>query len=389
VTGPGGPLDRPAPGLTEVVLVVGTGLVGTSLGLALRRRGVEVLLSDPSGPAQVLARDLGAGRLLADQVPGAPASPDGAGPGLVVVAAPPDAVAAAVATQLQRWPDAVVTDVASVKCEPLRRLRAAGCDLGRYVGGHPLAGRERSGGAAARADLFVGRPWVLTPTDDSRPEAVALARAMAEVVGATVSVMTAQAHDEAVAVVSHVPQVAASLVAGRLRGLPAEAVALAGQGVRDVTRIAASDPQLWAQILDGNAGTVGPALRALRVDLDTVIAAVEALDTSRPGGPDQAGAARAVVADLVAAGNEGRSRIPGKHGSAPTTYQPVVVLVPDRPGELARLLDAVGAAGVNIEDLRLEHSEGRPMGLAAIDVLPGSADPLASALRAGGWIVHA
>jgi prephenate dehydrogenase len=377
--------------LPQVVLVVGTGLVGTSLGLGLRRIGVDVLLSDPSSGAQALACDLGAGRPLADP-DGASAHGGAARPDLVVVAAPPDVVAAVVRAQLLKWPDAAVTDVASVKSGPLAELRTAGADLGRYVGGHPLAGRERSGGVAARADLFVGRPWVLTPTVESRPAAVSTVRAMARAVGATVSVMDAEAHDEAVAAVSHVPQVAASLVAARLRHLPQAAVALAGQGIRDVTRIAASDPGLWTQILAGNAGSVGRTLHALRDDLDAVIAAVDTLveqRTGSTGGTDAGQAARAAVTDLVAAGNEGRSRIPGKHGSAPTRYVSVVVLVPDRPGELARLLGDVGGAGVNIEDLRMEHSEGRPMGLAAVDVVPGSADPLAGALRSRGWIVHA
>lgn len=365
------------------VRVVGTGLVGTSLALALRGKDVDTVLSDPSPSAVALARDLGAGRFAApdDDV------------AVVVVAAPPDVVADVVAAELAAHPSAVVTDVASVKAQPLHQLTARGVDLGRYVGGHPLAGRERSGAVAARADLFVGRPWVLTPATSTQPGTLDLVRRVVELTGAVITEMPAEEHDEAVAVVSHVPQVAASLVAARLRDVPEPSVALAGQGLRDVTRIAASDPQLWTQILAGNAAAVARALHALRDDLDAVIAAVDALGAeSGSHSDDQTGAAapgaRAAVARLVAAGNEGQARIPGKHGSARTAYTPVVVLVPDRPGELARLLQAVGDAGVNLEDLRLEHSEGRPMGLAEIDVLPGAAAGLAMALRAGGWTVH-
>jgi prephenate dehydrogenase len=366
--------SRPLP---AVVRIVGTGLIGTSLGLALRSLDVDTLLSDPSPSAVALARDLGAGRIGPDD--------DDVEVDVVVVAAPPDVVADVVAAELTRHPRAVVTDVASVKSLPLQRLRDLGADLTRYVGGHPLAGRERSGAVAARADLFAGRPWVLAPATECDARAVDVVRAMAEALGATVSVMDAHEHDEAVAVVSHVPQVAASLVAARLRDVPPEAVALAGQGVRDVTRIAASDPHLWTQILAGNAGAVSRALHALRTDLDAVVAAVDALGAT----PDDAPGARAAVAGLVAAGNEGHARIPGKHGTAPTAYVSVPVIVPDRPGELARLLQDVGDAGVNLEDLRLEHSEGRPMALAEIDVLPGSAARLAAALRANGWTVHA
>ena len=307
---------------------------------------------------------------------------------MVVVAAPPDVVADVVAAELAAHPRAVVTDVASVKAQPLQQLESRGVDLSRYVGGHPLAGRERSGAVAARADLFAGRPWVLTPAAQTHPSAVALVRRVVELAGAVITQMPADEHDEAVAVVSHVPQVAASLVAARLREVPEASVALAGQGLRDVTRIAASDPQLWTQILAGNASAVARALHALRADLDAVIDAVDALATDGGDGGDGAPGARAAVARLVAAGNEGHARIPGKHGSAPTAYTPVVVLVPDRPGELARLLQAVGEAGVNLEDLRLEHSEGRPLALAEIDVLPAAAAGLAQALRAGGWTVH-
>ena len=359
--------------LPTMVRIVGTGLVGTSIGLALRRRGVDVVLSDPSPTAQALASDLGAGRL---------ASSDDE-PDLVVVAAPPDVVAQVVAAELAANAQAAVTDVASVKAGPLDTLRHNGSDLSRYVGGHPLAGRERSGAISARADLFVGRPWVLTPTEESRPDALRAVRTMAEELGATVSVMTADEHDAAVAVVSHLPQVAASLVAARLRDLPERAVALAGQGIRDVTRIAASDPALWTQILAGNSASVVRALREVATDLTDLVRALDALNEGTPDG------SRATIAALVASGNEGQARIPGKHGSAPTSYARVMVLVPDRPGELARLLHDVGEAEVNLEDLRLEHSEGQPVGLAEIAVVPAAEQRLVAALLERGWNVQA
>jgi prephenate dehydrogenase len=366
-----------APAGTGVVRVVGTGLLGASVGLALRAHGVDVTLYDPSPTAAALARDLGAGRLVsgADD------------PDLVVVAAPPDVVGDVVADELAHYPRAVVTDVASVKAGPLARVRSAGGDLRRYVGGHPLAGRERSGAVTARGDLFVGRPWVLTPTVECDEAAVVRVRQLAESVGAVVSIMDAGQHDEAVAVVSHLPQVAASLVAARLREIPEAAVSLAGQGVRDVTRIAASDPVLWTQILAGNATAVRRVLQLAQEDLARLVASLGALADSAPEGQDVVGA-RGVVATLVAQGNEGHARIPGKHGAAPTTYAQVLVLVPDRPGELARLLADVGEAGVNLEDLRLEHSQGQPVGLAEIAVLPAAAATLLAALQARGWSVQ-
>jgi prephenate dehydrogenase len=355
------------------VRIVGTGLIGTSLGIALTRAGVEVVLEDPSPTAVALARDLGAGSIGAMQ-----SEP----PDLVVVAAPPDVAGAVVARELSRWRQAVVTDVSSVKVAVLRAVQAAGADLTRYAGSHPMAGRERSGAVAARGDLFEGRAWVVVPHETSSAHAVEMVTTMARRAGGTVSVMSPQEHDAAVAAVSHVPQLAASLVASRLRELAAPAVALAGQGLRDVTRLAASDPQLWTQILAANAAAVRQVLEALREELGEVTGALEALDAGAEVG------AREVLARALSHGNAGHARIPGKHGAAPTAYAVVVVLVPDRPGELARLLQDVGDVGVNLEDLHIEHGLGQPFGLAEISVLPAVEERLTHELRARRWRLH-
>ena len=137
------------------VRIVGTGLLGTSIGLKLRELGVRVLLSDPSPTSLALARDVGAGEIDPGDVPVT----------LVVVGAPPDVTASVVVAELARHPEATVTDVASVKAGIWAAVQAGGADLSRYVGGHPMAGRERSGPVAARADLFLGRPWVVCPAE--------------------------------------------------------------------------------------------------------------------------------------------------------------------------------------------------------------------------------
>lgn len=358
------------------VRVVGTGLIGTSVGLALRARGVDVTLADPSPTAVTLAADLGAGRIA---MPGAP------DPEVVVVAAPPDVTAAVVATQLRAHPRATITDVASVKRVIHAELAEQGADLTRYVGGHPMAGRERSGAVSGRSDLFVGRPWVVVPSAASEEGRVEQVCALAELAGAIVARMDAAEHDAAVAAVSHVPQVAASLVASRLRDLPTESVGLAGQGLRDVTRIAASDPTLWTQILVGNATAVRNVLAELAADLGSVVAALDAIgddpDTPAPG-------ARGVLASVIADGNAGHARIPGKHGTTAVAYAVVTVVVADEPGTIARLLHEVGAAGVNLEDLRIEHEFGRPVGIVQMWVVPQAAEPLVEELRARGWTVR-
>jgi len=359
------------------VRIVGTGLLGASIGLALRALGVDVVLADPSRTTVLLARDVGAGRLPA---------PDDAPPRLVVVAAPPDVTGEVVVAELAAHPQAVVTDVASVKGAVIAALRAAGADLTRYVGSHPMAGSERSGPTAARPDLFTGRPWVVVGTERSTGEAVLVVRDLVTDLGATPVLLDAGLHDEAVAVISHVPQIAASLVAARLRDADPAALDLAGQGLRDVTRIAAGDPALWTSILTANAGAVLPVLQALRSDLDEVIGALGQVAAAARAEGVGAGAL-GVLAATIAAGNAGVSRIPGKHGGVRRAYDVVTVLVPDRPGELARLLADMGAAGINLEELAIEHAPRQPVGLASLAVLRGLGSELETELTARGWRV--
>ena len=370
------------------VLIIGTGLLGTSLALALRTADVEVQLSDTSPTSLALARDMGAG------TPHDKHSPE---PQIVVVATPPDVTADVVVAQLSAHPNAVVTDVASVKERVVAEVRArAGAEARRYVGSHPMAGRERSGAGSADSDLFAGRPWVVVG-QDSDPEAELAIRNLAVDVGATPVRMGASEHDAAVAAVSHMPQLIASLVAARLEELGEGALALSGQGLRDVTRIAASDPRLWSAIVVGNAGPVADLLRRISDDLSALITGIEAAACDS-GGPEftAPGAASTIapgavgaVTDVMTRGNAGRARIPGKHGGAPRRYAEVQVLVPDAAGELGRLFSDVGAAGVNIEDFSLEHSAGQSAGIALISVLPAAAQGLEEALDAKGWRVVA
>lgn len=362
------------------VHVIGTGLIGGSVGLALRARGFSVSLEDLSPTSAALARDLGAGDLPAEPVD--PATVD-----IVVVATPPDVTADVVVLAQQRYASATVTDVASVKQIIVDEVRQRGGDLSRFVGGHPMAGRERSGAISARADLFEGRTWVLTPSHETTEAALAAVRRLAEATGAAVVILGAAEHDAAVAAVSHVPQIAASVVAARLEELSETSVGLAGQGLRDVTRIAASDPGLWTQILVGNAPAVRDVLAEVIEDLRALERALS--DIARDGAHDiGAPGSRAVIAGRIAAGNAGHARIPGKHGQAPTAYGSVIVLVPDEPGQLGRLFNDVGEAGVNIEDLRLDHAQGQPFGLAEIFVVPAALKHLVESLTGRGWRLH-
>ncbi len=361
-------MTDPAPGR---LLVAGTGLIGTSVALALRARGAQVWLADADEATARLAADLGAGTVVPD-LRDAKGIADGA-----VLAVPP----AAVAATLARAQDCAVadwyTDVASVKALPVTQARALGCELSSYVPGHPLAGRERSGPAAARADLFLGRTWALCPLPETSPDALAAVTGLVLACGADPVRADPVTHDQWVALVSHAPHVVAAAMAARLApsAVPADALRLAGQGLRDVTRIAAGDGALWTQILIANAAPVAEVVAAVAEDL---AAAARALAAS----------AEADVPGLLERGRAGAARIPGKHGGQPRSFTVVQVVIADRPGELARLFDAAGAAGVNIEDVRIEHSPGLPVGVAELSVRPDQVTALLDAMEAGGWPVR-
>lgn len=352
--------------LSGQVRIVGTGLLGTSIGLALSKLGIDVVLSDASRSSQALAVDYGAGR----------EAREGDSPQLVVVAVPPDITAAVVAAELADYPGAVVTDVASVKLPVLQELTASGAALERYVGSHPMAGRERGGAIAGRADLFIGRPWVVVPNAHSSVEAIQLVSNLALDLESAPVNMEPIEHDHAVAAVSHVPQVISSLLAARLISTSQQEISLAGQGLRDTTRIAASDPNLWVQILAANANQIAPVLKDFASDLQKVIAALD--DPAASG-------ALSTISRSIDAGNRGVDRIPGKHGGGHKNYSVVVVMIDDRPGQLANLLTEVGEIGINLEDLKLEHSPGAQIGLVEISVLPEAEAKLIADLTSRGW----
>jgi prephenate dehydrogenase len=351
------------PGLVGPVEVIGTGLLGTSIALACRRAGIEVLLTDASSEHLRTASGLGAGR---------PRTAEDR-PQLVVVAVPPDHLGTVIAAALAAS-DAVVTDVGSVKTGPL--VAVAGLrGVERYVGGHPMAGSERSGPLAATAALFDGRPWAVTPHEASRPDAVELVEALALLCGAVPVRLSPAEHDRAVARTSHVPHLLASLVAARLADAPEEHLALSGQGVRDVTRVAAGDPGLYGQIVSANADAVLGLLGEVRAELDVLI---EAISTGN----------RAGLGVLLEQGVAGTRAIPGKHGGPVRPTRSVFVSVPDHPGELARLFADAGASEVNIEDVHIDHDPGRPVGLVELLVEEGRAEHLLVSLESRGWVTH-
>lgn len=358
----------------KTAVVIGTGLIGTSIALALRAVGTRVWLTDTDQRAAKLAIDLGAGELMsADSRLAEPAD-------VAVLAMPPAVVATSLLAAQRSGLARCYTDVASVKELPLLGAIGLGCDLATYVPGHPMSGRERSGPAAARADLFVGRPWVICPVSDADPDCVAVVSSLVSACGASLVRMSATEHDQCVALVSHVPHLVAAAMAARCADAGERALSLAGPGLRDVTRIAAGDADLWTDVLSANAEPVRAVLLAVAEQLG---AAAEVLADISAGRPESG----KLLTALLQSGRDGVARIPGKQGGPAPDYAIVQVVIGDRPGELARLFAAAGAAGINIEDVRIEHSPGLPVGVAELSVRLEAARQLSAALANGGWPV--
>jgi prephenate dehydrogenase len=363
------------------LLIVGCGLIGASVGLAVRQAGWDVVLADerPSVVGEAVRR--GAGRPWEHDEDVTTA----------LIAVPPRTTAA-VLTELQRLDVArTYTHVSSVQSQVQHEVESLSPDPSRVVGGHPLAGRERSGPGAASADLFVGRPWALCAGAGSSAQACEDVRALIGACGADVVELAPAAHDAAVAVLSHLPQLASSALAAvvaRAVGATdadAGALRLAGPGVVDATRLAASDPELWEQILELNAGQVAPVLAELARSL---AAAADALaDLGAAPSASEAARDNAVVRQLLREGNAGRALLPVKRGARSAAFAPLRVTVSDEPGRLATLLTDAGALGVNVEDVHVDHVPGRPTGVIELLVAVPQVARLAEGVRARGWLV--
>jgi prephenate dehydrogenase len=300
---------------------------------------------------------------------------DGEGSGvedLCIIATPPDVIAEVIEAEVSRNPQLRVMDISSIKTKPLQDVSCIGFDLTRFAPTHPMAGREVSGPQSARGDLFQGRPWILC-LEGVDPELSQIVRDVVDRCGGIPLDRTVGEHDHAVALVSHLPQMVASLLASQLVAGQGSELELSGAGLRDTTRIADSDPALWAQILAGNSAALRPLLISLQNDLSH---AIEKLDDP------------ASMADLISNGRKGRAVIPGKHGGEARNYTYLDIVIDDKPGQLAAIIEACAAAKVNIEDLAIEHTPGQQTGLITLAFSPDDSAIVAAHLEKEGWKVH-
>lgn len=342
------------------IRIVGSGLIGSSIALALSARGIKVTMVDIDPSAESLAQD------LVGEVP------TGLEVDLTLIASPVSTISEVIKREIEQGINLGFIDISSVKVNPVVEVSALGLDMSHFLPTHPMAGREVGGAESARGDLFQGRPWIIDSTGVN-PELLAAGLELIEVCGAHLIDMPIAEHDSAVALVSHLPQILSSALAATLEGAPAEWLDLSGTGLRDTTRIAASNSKLWREIISANS-------QAIRPLLERVIAELSDLSTSLEN-PDS-------VEEFIKSGNRGRSKIPGKHGGAARNYTFLPVVIEDKPGQLAALFDECAAAQVNVEDLTIEHSPEQFTGLITLALSKSDAEKLHGHLVKQGWRAH-
>jgi prephenate dehydrogenase len=346
--------------MVHSVRIVGAGLIGTSIGLALAAKNIAVDMIDVDSRNQALAQDLTGAVTISK-------------PELIILATPLRALSQVINEQYALNPNSTFMDVCSVKVEPLEKVKASKLPMRQFVGTHPMAGREVGGAESARADLFLSRSWIITPDSKTDPEAISKVKSLIQLLGATCVELDAASHDAAVARVSHLPQITATLLAGSLHGVAPEWLDLAGAGLRDTTRIAASDENLWKEIINSNSKEIRGLLTNLHSELGAIIDAVD--DQEK-------------IAAFMRKGRDGRNLIPGKHGGKAREYTYVPIVIDDKPGQLGAIFNECAAMSVNVEDLAIEHSPGQLNALITLALSAEDAVKLSNHLSSIGWNVH-
>lgn len=347
--------------MTSRAEVIGTGLIGSSVALALRAAGWHVTGSDLDAGTAAAAMEIGA----LDAIGEDPSST------LVFICTPSDSVAAIAEQILAERTDEelIVTDVAGVKASIAEAITDP-----RFVGGHPMAGSERLGAAGARPDLFLGATWVLTPVAETTPERYGRLLGVVRSLGAAAVALSPSDHDRLVALVSHVPHlVAAALMNEAAAAAEGDAalLQLAAGGFRDMTRIAAGDPSIWPDVLVENSTAVLEGLDQLESQIASLRAAVEGGD-------------RDAIHQLLESASSARRSLPGS-ATDPDQLAAVRVLVPDQAGVLASVAGAASELGVSVVDVEIAHSAEESGGVMIVIVDRGEVDRFAVALRERGF----
>ena len=346
------------------IKIIGCGLIGTSMALRLKEDGFSLILSDTNKSNLDLASDLLGIKEISNK------------PALILIAVPPEQVFEVAKAEFLANPSAIFIDVSGIKSKLINNIEGFPELSRNYVSVHPMAGREMSGPESARSDLFKSRAWIISETVDSSPEAISTARELGSLMGSTIYELDAKSHDAVIAAISHLPQILSSALGSSLKEVEVEKLNLAGQGLRDVSRLAESDPELWSSLLVGNSEEILPKISEVINRLSNLATALEIGD-------------RSSVIEFLEAGREGRNRIPGKHGLAKRDYTYLPIVIDDKPGGLARIFNECAEIDVNIEDLSMEHSPGQAVGLVTLALTSDDAVKLQKHLISKGWLAHA
>ena len=348
--------------MIQSIRVVGAGLIGTSIGLKMKSLGCKVEIIDTDTNSMKLAQDLVKSEKLSE-------------PELIIIAVSVDANAKVVIEQINNNPKSIVCDLASVKSDLLLQVDKLSAHPENFVSLHPMAGREVNGAENSRADLFEGRAWIGISDSLKNKKNNKIIESFVSGCGGVLYWLTSKEHDETVALLSHLPQILSSLLASKLNDVDPNKLNLAGQGLRDVTRLAASDAKLWAQILTSNKDSIQPLLE------DFIASLTKLQDSLNSTNQDQ-------VAAILNRGITGKARIPGKHGAKNRDYTFLPIVIDDKPGQLASIFNECAKVDVNIEDLSIEHSPGQETGLITLSLSAQDCEKLSEHLISKGFRVH-
>ena len=347
--------------MVSSVRIVGSGLIGTSIGLCMKAAGAAVEMVDSDADNAKLAQDLIKSSAIAQ-------------PELIVVAVPISANQESVVKLLNENPNSIVCDLASVKSDLLLKVKQLSDQAANFISLHPMAGREVSGAENARADLFKGRAWIAISDVSTSEKAKKVGSDLVAMCGSTLYWMSSLEHDQTVAKISHLPQILSSLLAGSLLDISSDNLNLSGQGLRDLTRLANSDSKIWSEILLTNKGVISPLLDQLISDLQSLKNSLAKKDQQ--------------IVEFMEKGNRGKNKIPGKHGEKARDYSFLPIVIDDKPGELARIFNECANISVNIEDLSIEHSPGQETGLITLALSDNDCEKLSAHLGNLGFKVH-
>ena len=345
------------------VKIIGSGLIGTSIALALKTKGIAIQMVDKEAYAERLANDLVSGEVISD-------------PDLVIVSASIDANLNLISQSLKLHPRSIVLDIASVKSNLLDEVTKLSDNPENFISSHPMAGREVSGAQSARSDLFVGRAWIGITSPNTSELAKELLTELVSFCGSSLYWLTAKEHDQTVAAISHLPQVLSTALAYTLDKKEVKSINLSGQGLRDLLRLSGSNPKLWSELLLANKVALDSYLSEMNQSISAIRESLANND-------------RKTLEEIFTTGNKVYESIPGKHGGQNRNYSYLPIVIEDQPGQLAKIFDECAKIKVNIEDLSIEHSPGQQTGLITLALNEIDAEKLSNHLQSVGWNVHA